>query len=82
MPPFSGEPRGTPLDRPADWYAQAEARRIADCVISYQTPAGGWSKHTDFTQHVRVPGEAFAVDNSSKILLTNDFDIPTDVNWN
>jgi PelA/Pel-15E family pectate lyase len=82
LPPFSGEPRGTPLGRPAEWYAQAEARRIADCVISYQTPAGGWSKHTDFTQQVRASGEAFAVDNSSKYLLTNDFDIPTEVNWN
>jgi PelA/Pel-15E family pectate lyase len=81
-PPYSGEPRGTPLDQPSDWYARAESRRIADCVISFQTPAGGWSKHTDFTRHIRAPGEAFAVNNSSRILATNDFDIPDDVNWN
>jgi len=81
-PPFSPNPRGTPLDQSAAWYARPESQRIADCVISYQTPAGGWSKHTDFARHVRAPGEAFAVDNSSHILITNDFDIPADVNWN
>ena len=81
-PPNSASPKGTPLDRPASWYGTAEARRIADCVISFQTPAGGWSKHTDFTKHVRAPGELFAGDSNSRFIITNDFDQPTDMHWN
>jgi PelA/Pel-15E family pectate lyase len=80
-PPKSASPKGTPLDRTASWYGSGEARRIADCVISFQTPAGGWSKHTDFTKRVRAPGETFAADNSSRFVITNDFDAPAEVNW-
>lgn len=79
--PKSASPSGTPLDRSAKWYGGAEARRIADCVVSFQTPAGGWSKHTDFTKHVRAPGETFAGDSNSQFIITNDFDRPADVRW-
>ena len=82
QPPGSAAPKGTPLTRLSLWYGTAEARRIADCVISFQTPAGGWSKHTDFTKHPRQPGELFAGDNNSRFLISNDFDRPADVNWN
>jgi PelA/Pel-15E family pectate lyase len=81
-PPKSASPKATPLDRPASWYGSAEARHIADCVVSFQTPAGGWAKHTDFGKHVRAAGEAFAGDSNSRFLVTNDFDVPTDVKWN
>ncbi len=81
QPPKSASPRNTPLNRAAGWYGGAEARRIADCVVSFQTPAGGWSKHTDFTQHVRAPGESFAGDSNSRFIITNDFDAPAEVNW-
>jgi PelA/Pel-15E family pectate lyase len=80
-PPYSANPKGTPLDRPASWYGGAEAHRIADCVVSFQTPAGGWSKHTNYSKHVRAPGEMFASDNNSRFLITNDFDRPADVHW-
>jgi PelA/Pel-15E family pectate lyase len=79
-PPTCGSPR-TPLNRPDAWYGGAEARRMADCVVSFQTPAGGWSKHTDYTQHVRAPGELFANGSNSRFLVPNDFDRPTDVHW-
>jgi PelA/Pel-15E family pectate lyase len=69
------------LDRPAVWYGGAEAQRIADNVATFQTPAGGWSKHTDFTQHRRAPGEAFASDSNSHILTAQDFDRPAELNW-
>lgn len=82
QPPSSGSPKGTPLTRMGYWYGSTEARRIADCVVSFQTPAGGWSKHTDFTRHIRQPGELFAGDNNSHFLITNDFDQPADVHWN
>ena len=31
----------------ASWYASADARRIADTVILYQSAEGGWPKNTD-----------------------------------
>src|SRR6478672_499693 len=34
--------RGIPLDRPREWYGSDEARRLADNIVSFQTPAGGW----------------------------------------
>jgi hypothetical protein len=38
--PHSGfSTRGMPLDRPAEWYAGADARRVADIIVSFQTPA-------------------------------------------
>ena len=80
-PPTSASPKGTPLGRPAGWYASDEARRIADCVVSFQTPAGGWSKHTDFAHHVRAPGELFAGNNNSRFIIANDFDRPAGVHW-
>lgn len=82
QPPSSKAPTGTPLDQSASWYAGTEAQRIADCVITYQTPAGGWSKHTDYTKHPRAPGELFASDNNSQFIISNDFDAPTDLTWN
>jgi len=80
-PPTSGSPR-TSLKEPAAWYASAAARRYADIVVSFQTPAGGWSKHTDFTKHLRAPGELFTSDNSSHFALTKDFDLAENPNWN
>jgi len=34
----------------AAWYAGAEARAIADAVLAYQTPSGGWPKNHDMTR--------------------------------
>jgi PelA/Pel-15E family pectate lyase len=49
--------RDVPLKQPADWYVSAEALRVADNLVSFQTPAGGWNKNTDFTTRARRPGE-------------------------
>lgn len=40
----------------AVWFASDEATALADVVISYQTPAGGWSKHTGYSKGPRKPG--------------------------
>ena len=72
---------GLSLDKPADWYAGEEARRIADIVVSFQTPAGGWSKNSDYTEKPRAVGELFGVENGSQYLGTNDFDMPADPHW-
>lgn len=82
IPPESGSANSVPLRRPAIWFEQAEARRIADIVVSFQTPAGGWSKNIDMAQHQRVPGEFYAGGDLSAHLNHLDNDMPRDVNWN
>lgn len=69
-------------NHPAGWYASAEARTLADNVVSFQTPAGGWSKNFNTADHRRRPGEAFSPDtNLSKFLVPGDNDAPHDVHW-
>lgn len=51
---------GMPLKQPAAWYASPEARHVADNIVSFQTPAGGWGKNVDRTGHLRQKGEHYA----------------------
>jgi len=37
------------LKKPADWFAGAEAKRIAANILSYQSDLGGWPKNIDTT---------------------------------
>jgi PelA/Pel-15E family pectate lyase len=81
VPPNGFAARSIPLDRPAGWYAGLDARRIADIVVSFQTPAGGWSKNLNLADHVRRPGEHFAPNNLSRFPGPGDFDTPSDLHW-
>ena len=81
LPHETHNAKGVALDRPAAWYGSPEARRIADNLVSFQTPAGGWSKNTDFVKSPRAPGEMFGVENGSLHLGTDDFDLPADPAW-
>ncbi|HTY86809.1 MAG TPA: pectate lyase [Candidatus Acidoferrum sp.] len=81
VPPSGRSARSLPLDRSPAWYDGAEARRIADIVISFQTPAGGWSKNLDLMQHARAPGEYFAPNNDSRYAGSGDFDLQRDAHW-
>lgn len=38
------------------WFSGAEAKRIAEVVMSYQTPSGGWSKAVDYAKGPRSSG--------------------------
>ena len=80
-PPSGLSARSLPLDRPAEWYASPESRRVADIVISFQTPAGGWSKNLNLSDHARRPGEHFAGNNLSRFPTAGDFDAPRDPEW-
>jgi pectinesterase len=42
------------------WFAGDSARRIAESILSYQTPSGGWSKHVDHAAGPRAPGQSYA----------------------
>src|SRR5215469_11177315 len=81
-PPHGYSARSIPLDRADSWYAEPEARRIGDVIVSFQTPAGGWSKNIDMSKEPRRSGEAFAPNNLSKFPSDGDYDAPADPNWN
>ncbi|TWI69696.1 PelA/Pel-15E family pectate lyase [Pseudoduganella lurida] len=51
---------GMPLKKPAAWYATAEARHVADNIVSFQTPAGGWGKNVNRSGPARQRGEHYA----------------------
>lgn len=50
---------GLDLSQPVEYYKSGEGRRLADIVLTYQTPSGGWSKRVDMTQRPRRAGETF-----------------------
>jgi PelA/Pel-15E family pectate lyase len=81
-PPQGRSGSRLPLRNQSAWYAQAEARRIADIVVSFQTPAGGWSKNLDMTQHRRAPGELFAGESIPIRMGSLDNDRPQELEWN
>jgi PelA/Pel-15E family pectate lyase len=80
-PPHSNSARSMPLNRPPEWYASAEARHVADVIVSFQTPAGGWGKNTDMSRALRTPGVAYTTNNVSRFLAPGDFDTPREPQW-
>jgi PelA/Pel-15E family pectate lyase len=48
---------------PDPWYSSEEAARLADTILSYQTPSGGWSKHTGYSHGPRKPGMQWTSQN-------------------
>jgi PelA/Pel-15E family pectate lyase len=81
-PPHGFGARSVPLEREASWYASADALRIADNVVSFQTPSGGWGKNFDLSKSPRIPGERYAPNNASRFLSPDDFDVPKEPDWN
>ncbi|TFW31022.1 pectate lyase [Massilia horti] len=61
--PFDGRGTGSgmPLNRGAAWYASPEARHVADNIVSFQTPAGGWGKNVNRTGPVRQRGQSYVL---------------------
>ncbi|HSY16841.1 MAG TPA: pectate lyase [Candidatus Acidoferrales bacterium] len=47
----------------AAWFAGDEAKQLADTILSFQTPSGGWSKHMGFTKGPRKPGMLWTSQN-------------------
>jgi PelA/Pel-15E family pectate lyase len=70
---------GMPLDRQAEWYAGAEARRVADNIVSFQTPAGGWGKNVDRSGPPRLPGQHYVP--VEKLSASAASDIQADADW-
>ncbi len=74
--------RTMPLNRDPEWYGTPEARHVADVIVSFQTPAGGWSKNLDMSGAPRAHGQSYTTDNLSKHPSVDDFDTPKDPHWN
>lgn len=86
-PPQPAEGRGAPgtgmsLRHDDAYWATAPARHIADVIVSFQTPAGGWSKNMGFSGALRLPGQPYAANNLNAYPDPNDFDKPRDPQWN
>lgn len=79
-PPVAGSGK-MPLTKEAAWYGSTEARAIADTIVSFQTPSGGWSKNQDRTKPPRLRGQRFANDAETMQLDTGSFDAPRDRFW-
>lgn len=79
-PPLPGGGR-MPRQRDAAWYGSPEARAIADTIVSFQTPSGGWSKNQDRTGPRRLPGQHYANDAETMETGTANFDAPRDRHW-
>ncbi|MCC2957612.1 pectate lyase [Massilia sp. IC2-477] len=58
-PHVSGD-GGMPLRKAAAWYGTPEALRVADTILSFQTPAGGWGKNADRSGPPRRSGESWS----------------------
>ena len=82
MPKEGFSVRTMPLNRDATWYGTDEARHVADVIVSFQTPAGGWSKNLDMSGAVRARGQSYTPNNLSRYPSPDDFDTPKDPHWN
>lgn len=58
-PARAGNPNSMPLNRDAAWYKSDEAKAIAANILSYQTPAGGWSKNQNRADPPRQRGQSY-----------------------
>ncbi|SNT09385.1 pectate lyase, PelA/Pel-15E family [Granulicella rosea] len=82
LPQESGSAHSIPLGRDAGFYQSAEARRIADTIVSFQIPNGGWSKNLNMAGPSRLRGQSWAPDNLNRHPSPDDFDTPRDPQWN
>jgi PelA/Pel-15E family pectate lyase len=80
-PPLGFSARSVPLDREASWYGSSEARHVADVIVSFQTPAGGWGKNMNMSGVARARGQSFVPDNSNRLPSPGDFDAARDPSW-
>jgi PelA/Pel-15E family pectate lyase len=82
MPRQGNSARSIPVDRGAAYYKSDEARHIADVILSFQTPAGGWSKNLDMDGPERLRGQSYTTANLAPVESgAGDFDAPADPNW-
>ncbi len=47
-------------EKPSAWFAGAEAGKIADNLLTWQSPSGGWTKNTVMTRRARIAGQRWS----------------------
>ncbi|MEO7996107.1 MAG: pectate lyase [Gemmatimonadaceae bacterium] len=61
-----------------EFFRTDSARKMADNMLTFQTPSGGWSKHVSFTEGARKPGQSFFSENDKwQYIATVDNDATT-----
>ena len=55
----------TILAQPTTWYKSPEAQKIAQNVLLYQHPNGGWEKNLDMVQPPKTPPKETTIDNGA-----------------
>lgn len=81
LPPQGFSGRAIPLHRDAAFYRSDDARKAGDIILSFQTPAGGWSKNLAMTGP-RLKGQSYATANLAPVESPGgDFDKPRDEKW-
>jgi PelA/Pel-15E family pectate lyase len=78
-PHLSGDSYGPYAGKPDSWFATDEGRRIADNILSYQLPHGGWSKGMDTVSGPHRPGQPKSI--YSRGQGTFDDDATTSQMW-
>jgi PelA/Pel-15E family pectate lyase len=68
-----------PLHLAAAWYASPEARHIADNIVSFQTPAGGWGKNVDRRGPARLRGQHYIAEEMPLAVAPGTKEPPS--NW-
>jgi PelA/Pel-15E family pectate lyase len=82
MPKEGFSARSMSATQDPEFYKTPEAIRIADNILTFQLPNGGWSKNLDMSAGPRLTGQSFTADNISHFLGKDDFDTPANPNWN
>lgn len=80
-PPLAAKKTNIALNAEASWYKTPEAKAIADTIVSFQTPTGGWSKNQDRAGPKRVRGQRYSNDAETMHKGTGNFDEPKDPYW-
>jgi len=73
--------KSMPLNQSPGWYASAAARLVADNIVSFQTPAGGWGKNQPRDRAPRRPGQDYVADNNPPRAVSGDFDLAENPRW-
>jgi PelA/Pel-15E family pectate lyase len=69
------------MDREDSWYGGAEAKHIADVIVSFQIPSGGWGKNMNMAGPLRESGQSYVTNNENRLPSAGDFDAAQDPSW-
>jgi PelA/Pel-15E family pectate lyase len=56
----------------AEWFRLPEARRLANVIVSFQTPSGGWSKNLALGTEPRLKGQSYSASEGWEYVGTFD----------